>query len=440
MPQLPSALNRVLPLRPDNLSGLVAWWPFLGNSALDQSGNNINGVKGSAMRWNPTPYGPGFTTFNNATGTITATAVGAATGTNFTWSFWLYQSSQASATGLFGNTSGNGTCFTNAAATWKYVGGTGTVSSSSVMVAGRWSHMAVTSTTSGTVIKLYTNGVQVGSGTVTAPTFGTMNLGGPFLQSNGYQFADFRAYNRALSAAEVYMIYAAGNMPPELEPMALKTAFTLNSMAAAPASFAFTPSAATLLLKRNFAAAPASFAFTPAAETSLIKRNFIAAPGSFAFTPSAAALKTVRRLAAAPGVFTFTPSPATLKTVRRLGAAPAAFSINAGTATLHKVGGATTFSMAAAPASFVVTGSSAAMKAVRRLPAAPAAFTFSAGASTLTPIHYSPVSGVMAAVWTASATATPGWAAQGSAAMAVTQQATMGLVVAQNTTTAGWSI
>lgn len=406
----PARLSSVLATRADNTNGLVARWavgegldgpPSTATQvAQDTSGHSNYMVFGGSTVNEPctisTPFGPGISSITTS-GLVGSTVSTALFTPSLTFSGWVNPTSVSSNRGILGAGTGFPLLFLASSTgllTFTKVGSGNLAVSSAAVPLGVWSHVAGTYDTATGFWKCFINGVLAGSGT-SAQTWSTavVSIGAlSFVWVGGMR--DLRVYNRALSQAEVYSLYAGSFVRPafEYDAMAFKgVGAALTNMSAAPAAYTFTPSVAALKTVRQMAGAPSSYTFTPAAAT----------------------LKSLHKLTAAPSSYTFSASSATLKSTHKILAAPSAWLFSAAAATLTKTAGssgATQYALTAAPAAYTFTPAAAGLKTIRHLPAAPATFTFTGVSATLT-FHsgVTPMSATMTAVWAAQATMTETW-------------------------------
>ncbi|PYM89328.1 MAG: hypothetical protein DME04_26625 [Candidatus Rokuibacteriota bacterium] len=202
-------------------AGLVAAYGFsegAGPTVADGSGNNNTGTLGSGVTWTAAGRygsalvfnGAGYVTVPNATSlqltngmTLSAWIYPTAVPTNWATTvmkeqpnefvYVLYAGSPANRPNVYIN-QGPGTSTEHGFA------------GPSALPLSAWSHLA--STYDGTTLRLYVNGVQVGSQAVGGPiatSTGALRIGGNGVWNEYFQgrIDELRVYNRALSAAEI---------------------------------------------------------------------------------------------------------------------------------------------------------------------------------------------------------------------------------------------
>lgn len=201
-------------------SGLVLYYPMNGN-ANDASGNGLNGTMVGGVTATMDRFGNagGALLFNGSNGYIDVPDGVYFNGSSFTVSCWVKTNNYATWSRVFdfGNGPGNnnvlmavtnGTSGRPAAEVYNGTTSGGQISSPSTTIpTGQWSLLVFT-WSAGTG-RLYMNGTQLVSGTITAPQnvvrticyIGRSNWSGD-AYANG-AFDDFRIYNRTLSSAEM---------------------------------------------------------------------------------------------------------------------------------------------------------------------------------------------------------------------------------------------
>ena len=212
----------VLPPRPkDNENGLLCWWPLLGASAggiNDFSGHQQNGVLVGTPTPVLSPAGPGLHCAANSVSYVNSVS-NIATSSQMAFSCWFNPDAAPSSTSdyvvLF---NGGGSGHNAFGFTWGSTGPQSAVFGSNASgtfvqaqispfpTAGRWCH--IVGTYDGSQIHAYLNGVLISNATVAiTPTSGSFSTGVFTNTSNGGSIADFRFYNRLLSAAEIVTLY-----------------------------------------------------------------------------------------------------------------------------------------------------------------------------------------------------------------------------------------
>lgn len=211
--------SRVLGPQPDNT--LIGLWPasaMRGTIVGDASGDN-NPLASLSVSVVPTPYGlalSGTAATANATNPAFLTP-------SITYAAWVNVTSFAANRTIFGGVSPFPILFVNTSGFPTFTkNGAGNLAASSVaLVAGQWAHVVGTYDSASHTWFVYVNGRQAGTSTTaeTWATTGAMGIGVVFVFAG--QLADVRAYQRAISAAEVYALYAGAFQPNDIEPMAL---------------------------------------------------------------------------------------------------------------------------------------------------------------------------------------------------------------------------
>jgi len=225
------ALQRV----PENRNGLVLHWTFDEGVAYDSSGFNNVGTLVSSPK-----QGPGivrnaegkhgaFSFVENSGQKITmSSSASLPTGnSNYTIAFWFNGPIPAAGSTIGWWIIGWGTTGTTNLSNNVYVlktsgflqvdwwnnSKTGTIN----IGTSQWRHVATTF--DGTTRRIYVDGRQDTSDTPaghnTTGTMFSIGLGTNFTFSIGAGLDDVRIYNRALSAAEIYALYATALLPPE---------------------------------------------------------------------------------------------------------------------------------------------------------------------------------------------------------------------------------
>ncbi len=204
--------------------GAVLFMPFNEGTGLNV-GNAANpllkGTLNSGVSWVGGTFGPCLS-FNGSTGYVNCTSNATLNpATAITIACWVYFNSIASASTFIGrddNALGRAYSFG-----WSSGNGFNLQISGSVKISdsdtsptlGRWYHIAVTGSATGTVLNLYRNGVRVANNTswvnfnttTGATTLGERTYSGSQQYFNGYMDAPFIA-NRLLTSAEIQALYA----------------------------------------------------------------------------------------------------------------------------------------------------------------------------------------------------------------------------------------
>ena len=196
-------------------SALAGWWKLddgSGTSAADSSGNGDTGTLNNGPTWITGQLGDALT-FSGSNQNVSVPAVSALNSSNvFTVTFWSKSSSASAGNPIVIGGSGNIACEYN------YTGGTQmacTPDGSTRLVAnftqsdGVWRFFAYVS--NGTAQSLYMNGALVASATATPNTAGgNLCIGGGCTDTyfNG-SVDDVRVYSRALSAADIALLYTS---------------------------------------------------------------------------------------------------------------------------------------------------------------------------------------------------------------------------------------
>lgn len=218
--------------------GLVLYWPLTeatGTDIYDHSTNNVNGTTSLAITtWNTSYFNQGIYG-NGVMGLASSSAATAAPVSgmaNMTVSIWFLSTTTPSGTNQVlaskhqGGNTGEWLLWLNAASTMEYgvINSSGSrvnliLSDGSVNTDGKWHQL--TGTYNGAIMSVYLDGFILGTTTQTGtiqsqPTVplclgaiqnGTANCG-PSFSYTGDE-ANFRLYNRALSATEVRQLYMA---------------------------------------------------------------------------------------------------------------------------------------------------------------------------------------------------------------------------------------
>jgi hypothetical protein len=196
-------------------SGLVGWWKcdeINGTTAVDSSGNGMNGTLSGGARFSENPGIIGNSLGPNKTIVVPNNALQNFAG-NFTLSGWskatflgwgfVKNSNNTLGQYLFQmrpNAPYNGLYFRS---NTNFDVGL-SVNMTALLTDGNWHHLCVTRT--GTAIAIYIDAVRRGFGAPTLGNFSTNTLN--LTMASGGSMDDMRMYNRALSPAEVASLYA----------------------------------------------------------------------------------------------------------------------------------------------------------------------------------------------------------------------------------------
>jgi len=219
-------------------AGLIGYWPFDGGApAADVSGKGNHWTLANA----PTATSGAICSALNFNGTSNAGGINAALVTTFPYSFsaWVKPSGAGSSGIIFGVVrSGDwhfaGIGLNAGAAAVLTVAGSGTDhwDAGGTVATNSWSHIAGVWLSAVNRI-VYLNGVQIATGnTSLSPALLDLSkladIGGIWASNNFHSYFsgsidEARAYNRALTAAEVYRIYSdtSGNLGMETQPRRL---------------------------------------------------------------------------------------------------------------------------------------------------------------------------------------------------------------------------
>ncbi len=205
----------------DITNGLIGWWklngntdtavgsnnatntnavPTAGQNGLANTGYNFDGSTSYLNFSNASVFNTGELTFSAWIKPVNITTVQTIIAKELQYKFVL---SGAGGLDVLVGTAGAG---------WT----TNVIYSAPGIVAGGWSHVAMTVSSSGLIIKGYVNGSLIGSTATAAITTYNANplLAGTYQTALGQQFNgamdDLRVYNRALSASEVSTLYTNG--------------------------------------------------------------------------------------------------------------------------------------------------------------------------------------------------------------------------------------
>ncbi|MDA1169405.1 MAG: LamG domain-containing protein, partial [bacterium] len=229
--------------------GLVGYWKLdegAGTSAADSSGHGNSGTLTNGPTWSadPTnsisftnPYALDFDGVDDYVDGGNNNSLTFGAGNSFSYSVWFKQdTAQSGWRGLvYHDSAGKSQGHIGLQATTRYLsGGTGdgstwqTNSSTYVPVVNTWVHAVVTLDRGTNVMKLYADGVEVGSfahaHVPASPTLGLrIGEGSPGTERFDGSLDDVRIYNRALTASEVSSL-AAGT-----QPASATATYTLNS-------------------------------------------------------------------------------------------------------------------------------------------------------------------------------------------------------------------
>lgn len=195
----------------------VAWYKFTegsGTTTADATGNGNTGTLTAGVSWTTGPTGHGAVNFNGSTGKISIGTSTAVSSKPISYTCWVNLTSIANRTliGSDGTTGhlqwrvGSGATLDLLQQAQALVG-----SSGSVITASAWIFLVMTYDGSGNYA-FYQNGTSIGSGANNV-TFNnsTATIGG----SNGSEWmsgpmADFRIFGRALTSAEVTLLFNGG--------------------------------------------------------------------------------------------------------------------------------------------------------------------------------------------------------------------------------------
>jgi len=187
------------------------------------------------------------------------------------------------------------------------------------ITAGVLQHVAVTR--SGTVVKHFVNGWQVGidgssaddASIATAAAIGARSFSTAASVWLG-SISDVRLYNRGLTDSEVWDIYSnpTGIILPRKRVLKRNAAGGAFSIAADSGSYSLTGTAATLKFGRLLSAGSGSFSATGSAAGLLFDRKLAANAGSFSVTGTAATPKFGRLLSAGSGAYSISGKSANL--------------------------------------------------------------------------------------------------------------------------------
>ncbi|MHA1555088.1 MAG: LamG-like jellyroll fold domain-containing protein [Alphaproteobacteria bacterium] len=251
-----------------------------------------------------------------------------------------------------------------------------------------WNH--VVAVLDGANWYLYVNGVQVGTDTLGE------DIGDPSVpmrigdrgdgagELDGY-IKDFRVYDRALSAKEVFDLWAPQTRwdlfqetgaRAYLFPEAVAGGTT--TLTADAGSFAWTGATAGTLYNRVLTAAAASYAWTGQTATTLVSVKLTADAGSYAWSGQDAGLAAAYQLVAGAASYAWSGQDATTTVSVKLTADAGSYAWSGQAATLLQ-----DFVLAADAGSFAWTGSTAGLLSAYQLTASAGSYAWSGQAVTL---------------------------------------------------------
>jgi hypothetical protein len=283
--------NRTVPTGVPAPSGLVSWWTA-NSTVADLVGNN-NGTLNNGVTYATGEVGQAFSF--NTTDSVTANTTALPTGnSNRTMEMWVNVTAFGPGETFFagyGNFGSAGQTYhlgTDAGSHDLFFSQWGEATSGPALQAGQWYHIAVTNVgNSGT---LYLNGVQVATGTLTIATppntqFYIGRLPDLFAEDTGEKIKrqldglvdEVTVYNRALTAAEIQSIYAAGSAGKIPPPVVVTSPSVIDGSGGAttPVNFTITrPGSLSGSLTVNY---------TTADDTAVAGTDYLAASGTVMF-------------------------------------------------------------------------------------------------------------------------------------------------------------
>ena len=211
---LPFVINRASP----QAVGLVGWWPVLasrGSSVLYSLARPYNGtLQSTTLTWETDSQMGMRLNFPRADAAYISTAFPAPTTGPFTLAGWIRTANAGSYRAILG-------CSANGGIEWRLNPSEQlellqesvalVATSGGTVTTAAWAHVALTWASGGAYV-FYVNGQAAGSGTNNVTySAGTFDIGRHgTLSGEGYggQIADLRVYERSLSDAEIWQMYA----------------------------------------------------------------------------------------------------------------------------------------------------------------------------------------------------------------------------------------
>ena len=212
-PSIPFTLNRASP----QAVGLVAWWTALAERGAGMWRERVVGSTATftgTITWESDPELGSRLNFSRAGTSYIVTGIAAQTAAPFSLAAWIRPTNGATYRSIMGCTSNGGIEWrlSNTSHLELLQQSTALIATSTGTVTNDATNHVAFTYASGGVWTFYINGFASGTGTNSVTfTAGNIDLGHhPTLGGEEYDgaMADVRIYNRALSAAEVWQLYA----------------------------------------------------------------------------------------------------------------------------------------------------------------------------------------------------------------------------------------